>query len=153
MEVKGTCTPACQREHLPVNQWEMMWALWPSCLICKELFYANVSGQRQTVQYSGTKAQVYQGKKDNAKYKNRMKITEWKIKGVWHLWHFSPTCPFCHPDAGLISWSSSTMCWTDTKKPRLFSFKWLANILKMSPSKASLQTAFSAPFPLLFVRM
>lgn len=22
MEVKGTCTPACRREHLPVNQWD-----------------------------------------------------------------------------------------------------------------------------------
>lgn len=49
MEVKGTRTPACQRNmHLAVNQWEMMCARCPSCLICKRLFYANMSWRRST---------------------------------------------------------------------------------------------------------
>lgn len=49
MEVKGTRTPACQRNmHLAVNQWEMMCTRCPSCLICKRLFYANMSWRRST---------------------------------------------------------------------------------------------------------
>lgn len=83
--------------------------------LCKCVWTAS-----DTALSSGTKAQVHQGKKDKAKFKNRMNITEWKNNGVWHLWHFSPTCPFYHPDAGLISWSSPAMCWTDTKEQPLF---------------------------------
>lgn len=116
--------------------------------LCKCVWTAS-----DTAQSSGTKAQVYQGKKDKAKYKNRMKISEWKNNGVWHLWHFSPTCPFYHQDAGLISWSSPTMCWTDTKEQPLFSFKWMVSkhVENVSIKTISPDSVFCSLFLLLRV--
>lgn len=95
MEVKGTCTPACQCEHLPVNHWEMMWALWPSCFICKELFYANVSGQRQT-QHSlvAPRLRCTKGRRIKQNIKTEWKLLNEKTTGFGTCDISLPPVPF-----------------------------------------------------------
>lgn len=109
-----------------------------TAFLCKCVWTAS-----DTVQYSGTKAQVYGGKGDR---NTECKSLKHKTRGFGTCDISLPPVPFVTQMLGSSPGTAQNVLDRHNKATVFFCFKWWANMLKMSPSKESLQTAFSAPF-------